>query len=81
MDKINSHAQQGVDDLAARGKKGGLTLGVLHGTRRFLRIYLLKKGFLDDKTEFTNAVHGAFYAFLRYVRVDEGNWGFSYNHR
>ena len=22
-----------------------------------------------------------FYAFLKYVRVDEGNWGFPYNHR
>ena len=31
LDKINSYAQQGADDLAARGKKGGLALGVLHG--------------------------------------------------
>jgi len=81
LDKINSYAQQGADDLAARGKKGGLALGVLHGIGRFLRIYLLKKGFLDGKAGFINAVHGAFYAFLKYVRVDEGNWGFPYNHR
>ena len=80
LDKINSYAQQGADDLAARGKKGGLVLGVLHGIGRFLRIYLLKKGFLG-KAGFINAVHGAFYAFLKYVRVDEGNWGFPYNHR
>ena len=79
--RINSYAQQGADDLAARGKKGGLALGVLHGIGRFLRIYLLKKGFLDGKAGFINAVHGAFYAFLKYVRVDEGNWGFPYNHR
>ena len=59
----------------------GLALGVLHGIGRFLRIYLLKKGFLDGKAGFINAVHGAFYAFLKYVRVDEGNWGFPYNHR
>lgn len=81
LDKINSYAQQGADDLAARGKKGGLALGVLHGIGRFLRIYLLKKGFLDGKAGFVNALHGAFYAFLKYVRVDEGNWGFPYNHR
>ena len=61
--------------------QGGLVLGVLHGIGRFLRIYLLKKGFLDGKAGFINAVHGAFYAFLKYVRVDEGNWGFPYNHR
>lgn len=40
-----------------------------------------QKGFLDGKAGFINAVHGAFYAFLKYVRVDEGNWGFPYNHR
>ena len=54
---------------------------MLHGIGRFIRIYLLKKGFLDGKAGFINAVHGAFYAFLKYVRVDEGNWGFPYNHR
>ena len=75
LDKINSYAQQGADDLAARGKKGGLALGVLHGIGRFLRIYLLKKGFLDGKAGFINAVHGAFYAFLKYVRVDVGKYG------
>ena len=81
LDKINSYAQQGADDLAARGKQGGLALGILHGIGRFLRIYLLKKGFLDGRAGFINAAHGAFYAFLKYVRVDEGNWGFPYNQR
>ena len=81
LDKINSYAQQGADDLAARGKRGGLTLGLLHGFGRFLRIYLLKKGFLDGKAGFINALHGAFYAFLKYARVNEGSWGFPYNHR
>ncbi|MEG2140806.1 MAG: glycosyltransferase family 2 protein, partial [Bilophila sp.] len=41
LDKINSYAQQGADDLAARGKSGGVCLGLLHGLGRFLRIYLL----------------------------------------
>lgn len=81
LDKINSYAQQGADDLAAHGKKGGIARGLLHGFGRFLRIYLLKKGFLDGRAGFINAAHGAFYAFLKYVRVDEGNWGFPYNHR
>jgi len=37
LDKINSYAQQGADDLAARGKKGGLALGVLHGMAALVR--------------------------------------------
>lgn len=81
LDKINSYAQQGAEALASSGKHGGIALGLLHGFGRFLRIYLLKKGFLDGRAGFINAVHGAFYAFLKYVRVDEGNWGYPYNHR
>lgn len=69
LDKINSYAQQGADDLAARGKKGGLALGVLHGIGRFLRIYLLKKGFLDGKAGFINAVHGG---VLRVPQIRQG---------
>lgn len=80
LDKINSYAQQGADDITARGKKGGVCRGLAHGFGRFLRIYLLKKGFLDGKAGFINAVHGAFYAFLKYVRVREGSWGFPYDH-
>ena len=81
LEKINSYAQQGADDLARRGKQGGIVPGLLHGFGRFLRIYLFKKGFLDGRAGFINAAHGAFYAFLKYVRVDEGDWGFPYNHR
>lgn len=80
LDKINAYAQQGAEDLAARGKRGGILAGLAHGFGRFLRIYVLKKGFLDGRAGFINAAHGAFYAFLKYVRVNEGNWGSPYNH-
>ncbi len=75
LDKINDYAQQGADDLRRSGRPGGLLMGTAHGAGRFVRTYLLKRGFLDGRAGFINAVHGAFYAFLKYVRVDEGNWG------
>lgn len=81
LDKINDYAQDGADDLTRRGKPGGLLSGLLHGVGRFLRIYVWKKGFLDGKAGFINAVHGAFYAFLKYVRVNEGSWGAPFNRR
>ena len=81
LDKINSYAQQGAEDLARHGRRGGILTGLAHGFGRFLRIYLLKRGFLDGRAGFINAVHGAFYAFLKYVRVNEGNWGSPYTHR
>lgn len=81
LDKINSYAEQGAADLRARGRKGGILRGLGHGFGRFLRIYVLKAGFLDGRAGFINALHGAFYAFLKYLRVDQGSWGFPFNHR
>ncbi|MDR2076773.1 MAG: glycosyltransferase family 2 protein [Desulfovibrio sp.] len=73
--KINLYAQQGAADLKARGKAGGILRGLGHGCGRFIRIYLLKRGFLDGRAGFLAAAHGAFYAFLKYVRVLEASWG------
>lgn len=75
LDKLNSYAEQGALDLREKGNKGGVLRGIGHGMGRFLRIYLLKAGFLDGRAGFINAVHGAFYAFLKYVRVEGGSWG------
>lgn len=75
LDKINDYAQDGAEALQRAGKSGGVALGLAHGLGRFLRIYLWKKGFLDGRAGFVNAAHGAFYAFLKYVRVREGDWG------
>lgn len=80
LDKINDYAQKGADDLMEHGKPGGIARGLLHGLGRFARIYLLKRGFLDGRAGFINAAHGAFYAFLKYVRVNEGDWGRPFDH-
>lgn len=76
LDKVNSYAQQGADSIKAKGRQGGVGKGVVHGVARFFKIYLLKLGVLDGRAGFINAVHGAFYAFLKYVRAAEtGDWG------
>jgi Glycosyltransferases involved in cell wall biogenesis len=76
LDKINSYAQQGADHMRAKGRSGGVLTGTIHGLARFLKLYFLKLGLLDGRAGYINAVHGAFYAFLKYVRVDEtGEWG------
>ncbi len=76
LDKINSYAQQGAEALKAKGRPGGVLAGTLHGLARFAKLYLLKLGVLDGRAGFINAVHGAFYAFLKYVRACEReDWG------
>lgn len=80
LTKLNTYAEQGASFLRTTGKKGGLLRGVGHGIGRFLRLYFLKRGFLDGRAGFLVACHGAFYAFLKYARVFESSWGAPYDH-
>ncbi len=78
MKKINGYADRGADAMRAEGRKGGLGKALFHSFWRFFSMYILKKGFLDGKAGFINALHIAFYTFLKYIRVDEGTWGKPY---
>ncbi|MCG8529276.1 MAG: glycosyltransferase family 2 protein [Desulfovibrionales bacterium] len=75
LEKINLYAQEGADDLKAKGKKGGLATALCHAFARFAKIYIIKLGMLDGKAGFINAMHGFFYVFLKYTRINEGTWG------
>ena len=69
--KINSYTQTAAGELAARGVSGSLAKGMSHGIGKFFKQYLLKQGFLDGRAGFILAVHAFFYAFHKYVRIDE----------
>ncbi|MBI9078656.1 MAG: glycosyltransferase family 2 protein [Pseudodesulfovibrio sp.] len=76
MEKINYYAEEGAKSLRDKGKKGGLTIALLHAQMRFIKLYLLKLGFLDGKAGFYNAMAGFYYTFQKYIRVEEThNWG------
>lgn len=78
--KLNVYAEQGAEALKAQGKPGGILRGIGHAMARFLRIYILKAGFLDGRAGFLAAAHGSFYAFLKYVRVLDASWGSPFDH-
>jgi len=76
MEKINYYAEEGAKALREKGRRGGPAAALLHGTARFLKLYLLKLGLLDGRAGFYNAVAGFYYAFQKYVRIEEtGKWG------
>ena len=79
--KLNVYAEQGAEAMRASGQKGGVLRGAGHALARFARIYILKAGFLDGKAGFLAAAHGAIYAFLKYVRVLESDWGRPFDHK
>ena len=79
--KLNVYAEQGAEAMRASGKRGGILQGVGHAAARFFRIYILKAGFLDGKAGFLAAAHGSFYAFSKYIRLLESDWGRPFNHK
>ena len=80
LDKLNDYAERGARDLEAQGKKGGVLVGLFHGTWRFFDMYIRKLGILDGRAGFLMAAHTSFYTFLKYVRIHEGGWGAPYDH-
>lgn len=76
MEKINYYAEEGAKSLREKRKKGGPAVGLAHGVMRFVKLYLLKAGFLDGKAGFYNAMAGFYYTFQKYIRVEETEkWG------
>ena len=73
--KLNRYAALGTKDLEARGKKGGIFQAIMHAKLCFFRLYFLKKGFLDGRAGFLYTAHYAFYTFIKYIRINEGDWG------
>lgn len=76
MDKINYYAEEGAAALREKGRKGGVCRALLHAQMRFIKLYLLKLGFLDGTAGLCNALAGFYYTFQKYIRVEErGKWG------
>lgn len=76
MDKINYYAEEGAAALREKGRKGGACRALLHAQMRFVKLYLLKLGFLDGTAGLCNALAGFHYTFQKYIRVEErGKWG------
>ena len=71
LTKINAYSRIGAEALIASGRRCGVASALGHGTAKFLRIYLLRRGFLDGRAGFVLAVHGFMATLLKYLRVAE----------
>jgi (heptosyl)LPS beta-1,4-glucosyltransferase len=73
---VTSHIQKmdRYSDLAAeasfkKGEKSSIFGALMHGTAKFLKMYLLQVGFLDGKEGFVLAYNSAFGVYLKYVKL------------
>lgn len=67
LEKSAHYAQAWAEQRAARGKRGSLTAGITHGIGCFLRMYLLKAGFLDGRAGLLLALLSAHSTFAKYA--------------
>lgn len=65
--KSAGYAKAWADQRQARGKKASLSQGMIHALGCFLKMYLLKRGFLDGKQGFLIAVLSAHSTFVKYA--------------
>jgi len=75
--KMERYSNLGADKLKARNVSGSMTKALVHGIGNFLRLYVLKLGFLDGWAGFVIAMsnfEGSFYKYAKMVEKDS-NWG------
>ncbi|MEO1200764.1 MAG: glycosyltransferase family 2 protein [Pseudomonadota bacterium] len=67
--KIDRYSRLGADHMAASGREVGFFSGPLHALGAFMRMYVLKRGFMDGRNGFLIAMIAAHNTFYRYMKV------------
>ncbi len=71
LEKVNRYTTTMARGLAAAGRRFSWLDVLLRPPARFLRMYVLRRGFLDGGRGFLLATIGAFYVFLKYAKLWE----------
>jgi len=66
---IDRYTTVAAGEKRARGERASLVDLTLRPLGKFLRMYVLKRGFLDGIPGFVVAVTGSFYVFLKYAKL------------
>jgi glycosyltransferase involved in cell wall biosynthesis len=69
MRTIDRYTTIAAQEKHARGQKARLVDLVFRPSGKFLRMYVLERGFLERVPGFVIAVTGAFYVFLKYAKL------------
>lgn len=69
INKMNRYSSDAAQMMFARGKRAGVLSIVGHSVWTFIRIYLLRRGFLDGRYGFVLAITAASGSFFRYSKL------------
>jgi glycosyltransferase involved in cell wall biosynthesis len=67
--RMDSYSTLGAERLAASNKRVSFFTGIAHGAFTFLRVYVLRLGFLDGTSGFLLAVANAEGTYYRYMKA------------
>lgn len=69
LGKVNRYSTDGAAMMHARGRRTGVAGIIGHSVWTFIRIYILRRGFLDGPEGFILAAVGAAGSFFRYAKL------------
>ncbi len=67
--KMNRYSDLSAAEAVARGKKSSVTGALCRGAAKFLKMYIIKRGFLDGTAGFILAKNSAFGVYLKYLKI------------
>ncbi len=73
LDKCNRYSSLGAEELAQKGRSGGVFIGLGHGIAHFIQIYFLKMGVLDGGPGLMIAICKGLGSFMKYSKLGELN--------
>lgn len=67
LDKMGHYSRLWAEQKAAEGKHSSIPTAILHGIGCFVRMYVLRRGFLDRAQGFLIAATNAYFTFAKYA--------------
>lgn len=71
LEKINEYSSRGAKNYVDRGGRWGMFNLLLHPPFRFVRMYVLQRGFLDGAAGLLLCLLSAYSVFLKYAKIWE----------
>ena len=73
INKCNRYTSLGAEELAEKGRSGGVFIGLIHGAAHFIQIYFFKLGIFDGSPGFMISICKGLGSFLKYAKLGEIN--------
>ncbi|MDA3885286.1 MAG: glycosyltransferase family 2 protein [Candidatus Delongbacteria bacterium] len=71
--KMEMYSELGAKTLFNKGRRSGISNAVIRGALKFIKMYIVKLGFLDGKTGFILSINSSYGVYLKYLKLSKLN--------